>query len=99
MMMPATFLEHELRRQLHHPRPTATKPGIRLGLVRRLRNQPLLRRTGADEEIRQRKVGMVKNVEELSTKLELHIFKQGCILCDREIHIRESRTIDFVSTQ
>ena len=91
--------EQKLRRQLNYPRPAAAQPRIGLRLVGSLRDQTRRPKSRDYEEIRQRKIGMVEDVEELRPQLQIHSLEDLSVLADRKIYIPELRPIDFVSSE
>src|SRR5215469_1672036 len=98
-----TISEQQFRADLNYPRATASQPRIGLRLIWRLGDQALGRRSSGcairaesrtHEEVREREVGMVKDVEEFSPKLQAHVFRNAGVLRDREIQIKKTRAVD-----
>jgi len=94
---PDVPLEGKLRRQLDYPRPAATQAGIGLSLVRSLGNYVIA--AWSDGEAGQRKVGVVEDVEEFRSQLQIQSLGDGSILRDREIQVPEMRAINGISAE
>src|SRR5215469_11019439 len=99
----STISEQQLRADLNYPRAPASQPRIGLRLIWRLGDQALGGRSSGravraesrtHEEVREREVWMVEDVEEFSPQLQAHVFRNAGVLRGREIQIKETRPVD-----